>query len=78
MIFVLLVLPVVAMYRMTAFGAGRRSTFHSIGVLVVFTLLFSGTMSLITKARGHELFAASCAYCAVLVVFIGNFGDDKL
>jgi hypothetical protein len=72
-IFILLVLPVVAMYRLTTFGAGSRSTFKAIGVLVVFTLLFSAAMSLLTKARRHELFAASAAYCAVLVVFISNF-----
>jgi hypothetical protein len=72
-IFVLLVLPVVAMYKLTAMGASPQSTFNAIGVLVVFTLLFSAAMSLLTKARRHELFAASAAYCAVLVVFISNF-----
>jgi hypothetical protein len=75
-IFILLVLPVVAMYKLTAIGASTQSTqstFNAIGVLVVFTLLFSAAMSLLTKARRHELFAASAAYCAVLVVFISNF-----
>jgi hypothetical protein len=43
-------------------------------MLVVFTLLFSAAMSILTKAARHELFAASAAYCAVLVVFISNFG----
>ncbi|KAI0588054.1 hypothetical protein Alg130_01678 [Pyrenophora tritici-repentis] len=50
-----------------------RDTFNAVGVLVVFTLLFSAAMSLLTKAARHELFAASAAYCAILVVFIGNF-----
>ncbi|KAF1844080.1 uncharacterized protein K460DRAFT_317227 [Cucurbitaria berberidis CBS 394.84] len=50
-----------------------RDTFNAVGVLVVFTLLFSSAMSLLTKAARHELFAASAAYCAILVVFIGNF-----
>lgn len=72
-IFVLLVLPVFAMYRLTSFG-DRSSTFDAIGVLVVFTLLFSAAMSLLTQAKRHELFGASAAYCAVLVVFISNFG----
>lgn len=76
-IFILLVLPVVAMYRLTTFGVGSRSTFKAIGVLVVFTLLFSASMSLLTKARRHELFAASAAYCAVLVVFISNFSAGE-
>ncbi|KAJ4405076.1 hypothetical protein N0V91_005438 [Didymella pomorum] len=44
-----------------------------IGVLIVFTLLFSAAMSVLTKAARHEMFAASAAYCAILVVFIGNF-----
>jgi hypothetical protein len=65
-IFVLLVLPVVAMYRLSAIG-DRTSTFDAVGVLVVFTLLFSAAMSLVTKAARHELFAASAAYCAILV-----------
>jgi len=73
-IFVLLVLPIVAMYRLTTSGAKPHSTFSAVGVLVVFTLLFSAAMSLVTKARRHELFAASAAYCAVLVVFISNLG----
>ena len=74
-VFVLLVLPVVAMYRLTAFKNSEQSIFHAVGVLVVFTLLFSATMSLVTKAQRHELFASSAAYCAVLVVFISNFGN---
>ncbi|KAL9094999.1 MAG: hypothetical protein Q9165_002601 [Trypethelium subeluteriae] len=73
-IFILLILPVVAMYRLTSLGNGNvHSTFQAIGVLIVFTLLFSGAMAALTKARRHELFAASAAYCAVLVVFISNF-----
>ncbi|KAJ4333900.1 hypothetical protein N0V87_007270 [Didymella glomerata] len=75
-IFVLLVLPVVAMYKLTTIGE-RNSTLDAVGVLVVFTLLFSAAMSLLTKAQRHELFAASAAYCAVLVVFISNFNDTN-
>jgi hypothetical protein len=72
LIFVLLVLPVVAMYKLTSI---RKPTFDSVGILVVFTLLFSAAMSLVTKAKRHELFGASAAYCAVLVVFISNFSN---
>ncbi|KAF1948217.1 hypothetical protein CC80DRAFT_556530 [Byssothecium circinans] len=50
-----------------------KNTFNAVGVLIVFTLLFSAAMSLLTRAARHELFAASAAYCAILVVFIGNF-----
>ncbi|KAF2106419.1 hypothetical protein BDV96DRAFT_617408 [Lophiotrema nucula] len=91
-IFILLVIPVVTMYHLTASpsvtdsntpgnsptasnssDANTRATFNAVGVLIVFTLLFSAAMSLLTKAARHELFAASAAYCAILVVFIGNF-----
>lgn len=64
------------MYKLTTIGE-RNSTLDAVGVLVVFTLLFSAAMSLLTKAQRHELFAASAAYCAVLVVFISNFNDTN-
>lgn len=57
----------------SAADTNTRDTFNAVGVLIVFTLLFSAAMSLLTKAARHELFAASAAYCAILVVFIGNF-----
>jgi hypothetical protein len=68
---------VVAMYKLTSVG-DRNSTFDAVGILVVFTLLFSAAMSLLTKAKRHELFAASAAYCAVLVVFISNFSNNSV
>jgi hypothetical protein len=71
-IFVLLVLPVVAMYELSGIGK-RQSAFEAIGILIVSTLVFGMAMSVLTRARRHELFAACAAYCAVLVVFIGNF-----
>ena len=61
------------MYELTSIG-DRTSTFDAIGILVVFTLLFSAAMSLLTKAARHELFAVSAAYCAVLLVFTSNVG----
>jgi amino acid permease len=64
------------MYRLTSLG-NTRSMFSAIGVLIIFTLLFSAAMSLLTKAKRHELFAASAAYCAVLVVFITNFSSSN-
>ena len=57
----------------TTMDINKRDTLNAVGVLMVFTLLFSAAMSLLTKAARHELFAASAAYCAILVVFIGNF-----
>lgn len=41
-------------------------------------LLFSFTISVFTKARLHEVFIATAAYAAVLVVFLGTLGgEDK-
>lgn len=81
-IFILLVIPVITMFHLTSqsaegsdgnsHSANTRNTINAVGVLIVFTLLFSAAMSLVTKAARHELFAASAAYCAILVVFIGN------
>jgi hypothetical protein len=70
-IFLLLAAPVLSMYRLSTLKT-NECMFAAIGVLMVFTLLFAAAMSLLTKARRHELFAASAAYCAVLVVFIGS------
>lgn len=76
-IFVLLVLPVVAMYEVTNIGR-KASPFDAIGILIVFTLVFGMAMSSLTKATRQELFAASAAYCAVLVVFISNFAQQDV
>jgi hypothetical protein len=59
-IVVLLVLPVVAMFKLSCLRS-QTSSVAAIGVLMVFTLLFSAIMSELTKARRHEIFAASAA-----------------
>ncbi|TAQ88780.1 hypothetical protein B7494_g2872 [Chlorociboria aeruginascens] len=41
-------------------------------VVLTFTLIFSAALSLLTKAKRHEIFGAAAAYCATLVVFIKN------
>ncbi|KAK0309585.1 hypothetical protein LTR82_015073 [Friedmanniomyces endolithicus] len=76
-IFTLLVVPVVLLCEMAEAG-GTTTPFESIGVLVVFTLLFGLAMSALTSAKRQELFAASAAYCAVLVVFVSNFGGQQV
>jgi hypothetical protein len=70
-IFMLLAAPVLSMYQLSTLKS-NKAIFAAIGVLMVFTLLFAAAMSLLTKARRHELFAATAAYCAVLVVFVGS------
>jgi hypothetical protein len=47
--------------------SGRR-----IGWIGGFTLLFALSISLLTNARRVEIFAATAAYVAVLVVFVSN------
>jgi len=49
----------------------------AVGILIVFTMLFSAAMSFLTNAKRHELFAAGATYCAVLVVFITNFNNSS-
>ena len=42
-----------------------------------YTVFFAICVGVITKARGHEVFAACAAYAAVLVVFVsGNLGKS--
>ena len=76
-IFILMVLPVVAMYELSNMGT-RANPFEAIGILIIFSLLFGLAMSSLTKAIRQELFAASAAYCAVLVVFISNFSPQTV
>jgi hypothetical protein len=39
---------------------------------MIFSLIFAATMSMLTMAKRHEVFAATAIYCAVLIVFIGS------
>ncbi|PVH82395.1 hypothetical protein DL98DRAFT_653150 [Cadophora sp. DSE1049] len=69
----LLVVPVYILWQLTA-SAEEKAPPSSlvIGILAVFTVAFSGALSAFTRAKRHEILASSAAYCAVLVVFIGN------
>ena len=69
---ILLVIPIIAFYEISDPNKAS-SPFLAVGILIIFTLLFVGAMSSLTRATRQELFAASAAYCAILVVFIGNF-----
>lgn len=49
-----------------------------LGLIAVFTSLFAATLALLTNAKLAEMFAATAAYAAVLVVFIsGNLGNPN-
>ncbi|KAK7548921.1 hypothetical protein BKA81DRAFT_368412 [Phyllosticta paracitricarpa] len=62
----LLMAPVVVLFLQEESGTAK------ILVILAFTLIFSAALSVFTKAKRHEVFAATAAYCAVLVVFLGN------
>jgi hypothetical protein len=77
-ILLLLVVPIYILYHMVHDIGSKKAYMTCIGVLLVFTLAFSSVLSLFTKARRHEILAAAAAYCAVLVVFLGNVGPGTL
>ena len=62
----LLMLPVVLLYVL------KSSSGVKITILLLFVLAFSLALLMMTKARRHEVFAATAAYAAVLVVFMAN------
>jgi hypothetical protein len=48
-----------------------------LALIAAFTILFALSVSLLTNARRAEMFAATAAYAAVLVVFVsGNLGSS--
>lgn len=56
----LLVLPVFLLFRLTVADGSIEATYTvSIGVLLIFTLVFSAVLSLFTKAKRHEVFGAA-------------------
>ncbi|MCJ1455937.1 hypothetical protein MMC28_006294 [Mycoblastus sanguinarius] len=71
MILVLLMVPIWLLYKLSVNGTIATSP-QTIGVILVPTLIFSAVLSAFTKAKRHEILAASAGYCAVLVVFLGN------
>lgn len=71
---VLLLAPVFALFRLqpTTQAEFRSQSNYQILTVFVFTLVFSASCSIFTKAKRQEVFTATAAYCAVLVVFLGN------
>ncbi|KAF8858694.1 hypothetical protein BDZ45DRAFT_390166 [Acephala macrosclerotiorum] len=68
---ILLVGAIVALYLV-------QSNLKRLGLVGVFTALFAISVGLLTSARKAELFAATAAYAAVLVVFIsGNITGNS-
>jgi len=66
---VLLVGSIVGLYFVTSDAA-------KLGMVAVFTAAFAVSVGLMTNARRAEIFAATAAYAAVLVVFVsGNISN---
>lgn len=55
----LLVLPVYVLFRLLKTHPDEKAYTESIGVMIIFMLLFSGVLSFFTKAKRHEIFAAA-------------------
>ncbi len=49
-----------------------QSTNINIGLIIVFSVLFSAVIALVSDARNAEVMAATAAYAAVLVVFVSG------
>ncbi|KAL8762771.1 MAG: hypothetical protein Q9184_001311 [Pyrenodesmia sp. 2 TL-2023] len=71
---VLFLVPVLAMLELQPSHAdqARHAEYMQLAIVFVFTILFSASCSTFTKAKRQEVFTATGAYCAVLVVFLGN------
>ena len=76
LIFVLFFLPVVAMFQLTSIG--DKNEMIQFGILLASSLLFSAAMSLLRRAKEHELFAPSALYWTVLVMFTSNLDNSRI
>ncbi|KAK7931988.1 hypothetical protein PG985_002700 [Apiospora marii] len=69
----LLIAPIYTLYH-----TASSSPALTLGLIVLFTFVFSGAIKLMTQARRAEIFGACAAYAAVLVVFVsGDFVGDS-
>ncbi|KAL9108629.1 MAG: hypothetical protein Q9227_006575 [Pyrenula ochraceoflavens] len=72
-ILALLILPVYILYHVTQDMAhGPHTAAFTMSTCLVFTLAIAIELSFFTSAKRHEILGAAAAYCAVLVVFLGN------
>ena len=71
---VLLIVPVAVLFKLqpTSRADFPRKTNYQLLTVFFFTMLFSTSCSVFTRARRQEVFGATAAYSAVLVVFLGN------
>jgi hypothetical protein len=72
MILFLLIVPIYLLYHLVTTLKSGRADADCLGVLLISTLAFSAVLSIFTRAKRHEILGSAAAYCAVLVVFLGN------
>ena len=58
-------------------GTKQTSVAVSLGLLTVFIILFGWIMQSMTRASTEQVFGATAAYAAVLVVFVGTSGGSN-
>jgi len=61
MILTLLIVPVYILWHLTRIPPSGTAIAIIIGVLLIFTLIFSGALSLFTRAKRHEILASAAA-----------------
>lgn len=71
---ILLLVPVFVLFKLQPTNKSEieRKSNYQIVTVFAFTLFFSACCSIFTQASRQEVFAATAAYSAVLVVFLGN------
>ena len=71
---VLLLAPVMILAQLQPNEPSQSTGRHwlQITTIFLFTLAFSASCSIFTRAKRQEVFAATAAYCAVLVLALGN------
>ncbi|KAL9129784.1 MAG: hypothetical protein Q9217_001860 [Psora testacea] len=71
---ILLLVPVFILFKLQPSHASevKKKSNYQILTVFLFTLFFSASCSIFTRARRQEVFSATAAYCAVLVIFLGN------
>jgi hypothetical protein len=69
MILALLIVPVYILWNLTREIQSSRTVAIIIAVLLVSTLIFSGVLSLFTRAKRHEVLASAAAYAVLLSTF---------
>jgi hypothetical protein len=60
-ILILLVVPVYVLWHLSILSQSGPNTPTTIGILLIFTLVFSAVLSFFTRARRHEIFGAAAA-----------------